>query len=217
MNKWLKFGLKTVGFFLLIPLAYLLVSLVLTYIPISEKTDGTAKTQTVYLHSNGLHADIVLPKELITPKLLTGLYMQSYDRYFAFGWGEESFFLGTHALTDLKFSTLFRAAFLDSNTLIHLTRYKASKVDWIAVPITKTQLLKLNSYILRSFALDQGKKRRLNVSRYTLDRDDFYSAEGNYMFYRTCNSWVNTALKESDMKASLWTPFDFGALHRHAN
>jgi len=201
-----------IGIIILIPVIYILISLVLTYIPISEKEDGTEKTKTIYLTTNGVHSDIILPKEYLTPALANGLYSAQGDRYFAMGWGEENFYLNTPTWGDLKFSVAFRAAFLKSNTLIHLTRYRTTREDWVAIPVTEVQLRKLNTYILNSFADGAQPKKRLDVKGYTLDRDDFYHATGNYMFYRTCNSWVNTALKESDMKACLWTPFDFGAI-----
>ena len=205
-----------VGYVLLIPLVYFLVSLMLTYIPYSVKTDGVVKTQTIYLRSNGVHADIVLPKEAMTEKLLDDVHLQTSDRFFSFGWGDENFYLNTPTLADLKFSTVVRAFFfLNSNVLVHITRYDDSEDDWTAVPVTEKQLLKLNNYILKSFALDRGRKNRLDVAGYTLDRDEFYSAAGHYMFYKTCNSWVNTALKESGIKASLWTPYEFGVLRWH--
>lgn len=217
MKKWLKYGLRVIGYIFLIPLIYLLVSLLLTYIPVAEKTDGENKHQIIYLTTNGVHADIVMPKDVMTPQLIADLKMHAYDRFFAFGWGEENFYLNTPTWAELKISTAFRAAFLESSTLVHLTRYRTAKPHWIAVPVTEKQLAKMNNYIFTSFALERGKKKRLDVPGYTRDRDDFYTALGNYMFYNTCNSWVNAALKESDMKACLWTPFDFGALRRHRN
>lgn len=217
MKKGLKFSLKIIGYILLVPVVYILVSLLLTYIPISEKTEGHPKTKTIYLTTNGVHSDIVLPKDLMIPALISDLKMRTSDHFFAFGWGEENFYLNTPTWGELKFSTAFRAAFLESQTLVHITRYTNAKKDWIAVPVTETQLSKLNSFILGSFDSKPNDKKRLNVAGYTLDRDDFYPAVGNYMFYNTCNSWVNTALKESDMKACLWTPFEFGALRRHTD
>ncbi|MFT5751511.1 MAG: hypothetical protein ACI828_000969 [Flavobacteriales bacterium] len=215
MKKGLKYGIKAIGYVLLIPGVYILVSLILTYIPISEETNGHPKKSTIYLTTNGVHSAIVIPKNLMPSELISDLRIDASDRFFAFGWGEENFYLNTPTWGELKFSTAFRAAFLESSTLVHLTRHKVGRKQWIAVPVTENQLAKLNNYILASFDLYQGKKTRLDVPGYTKDRDDFYPAVGNYMFYNTCNSWVNTALKKSDMKACLWTPFEFGALRRH--
>jgi len=210
--KYGKFFLKIIGYILLIPIIYGVVSLIFTYIPISEKTEGALKKHTIFLTTNRVHSDIVLPKELIIPEVLKGQKFHNKERYFAFGWGEENFYINTPTWGDLTFSTAFRAAFLKSKTLIHVTRYRTKRDKWIAVPVTSLQLEKLNNYILASFDENEQGKQRIEGATYTPDRDNFYRAKGNYMFYKTCNTWANTALKESDMKASLWTPFDFGVL-----
>ncbi|REG87882.1 uncharacterized protein DUF2459 [Winogradskyella sediminis] len=45
--------------------------------------------------------------------------------------------------------------------------------------------------------------------------DDFYKAKGSYSCFKTCNSWVNSAFKESGLKSCLWTPFDFGLMNKY--
>jgi len=210
--KYVKLLLKGIGYILLIPIIYILISLILTYIPVAEKTEEAPKKHIIYLTTNGVHSDIVLPKKLITPKLLKGQKYHFKERYFAFGWGEENFYINTPTWGDLTFSTAFRAAFLKSKTLVHVTRYRTKRDKWIAVTVTDVQLQKLNAYILAAFDENENGKQLVEGATYTPNRDNFYRANGNYMFYKTCNTWANAALKESGMKASLWTPFDFGVL-----
>ena len=212
MRTYGKRFLKIIGYVLLIPVTYLLISMVLTYIPVSEKTEGAQKKHIIYLTTNGVHSDIILPKKLIASPLLKGQIYHPKEQFFAFGWGEENFYINTPTWGDLTFSTAFRAAFLKSKTLVHVTRYRSKRDKWIAVSVTDIQLKKLNAYILGAFNEDENEKQVVEGATYTPDRDNFYRAKGNYMFYNTCNTWANTALKESDMKASLWTPFDFGVL-----
>lgn len=212
MKTYGKRFLKIIGYLLVIPVTYIVVSLVLTYIPISEQTEGTPKKQMIFLTTNGVHSDIILPKNLMIAALLKDQKYHPREKFFAFGWGEENFYINTPTWGDLTFSTAFRAAFLESKTLVHVTRYRSKRDKWIAVPVTDKQLKKLNAYILATFDEDENGKQVIEGATYTPDRDNFYRAKGNYMFYNTCNTWANTALKESDMKASLWTPFDFGVL-----
>ena len=94
-----------------------------------------------------------------------------------------------------------------SETLIHLTRYNYIQRDWIKIPINELQIEKINNYILNSF-LNKKEKTILKDKGYS-KADDFYLAKGSYNCLNTCNSWVNNGLKKSDLKASLWTPFDF--------
>lgn len=212
MKTVLKLLTKILSILVAIPLLYLLVSYVLTIIPVSEKETDQPKIHTIYLTTNGVHADLVLPKDLINPEILKDQIMKSTDKYFAFGWGEENFYINTPTWGDLTFSTAIRAAFLESKTLVHVTRYKLKRPKWIPVQITEEQRYRLNTYISKTFDESSGEKILISGATYTPDRDNFYRAHGNYMFYNTCNSWLNAGLKESGMKGSLWTPFDFGVL-----
>ena len=47
------------------------------------------------------------------------------------------------------------------------------------------------------------------------NNDQFYEAVGSYSCFKTCNTWTNQALKESKLKACLWTPFDFGIISKY--
>lgn len=212
MKEILKITARILGLLIGIPILYILVSLILTIIPVSEKETTQPKIHTIYLATNGVHADLILPKGLIAPTILEDQILKPTDVYFAFGWGEENFYINTPTWGDLKFSTAFRAAFLESKTLMHVTRFKQFRAGWIPVKITDDQLQNLNTYIAATFDQSSGSKELVNGATYTPDRDNFYRAHGNYMFYRTCNSWLNDGLKESGMKGSLWTPFDFGVL-----
>ena len=200
---------------LLIPIVYLLIAFILTYIPIAEQKQHTPKDKIIYLTTNGVHMDIVLARKLMTSELLDGLKYTTREQYFAFGWGEENFYLNTPTWGDLSFATAFKAAFLENNTLVHLTKYAQKREKWISVAVSDAQLKALNTVLLASFQLnDQGKKVIISGASYG-SRDNFYKANGRYSYKRTCNTWGNTALKESGMKAALWTPFDFGVLRRY--
>lgn len=212
MKKALKMIVKCIVVLIAIPLLYLIISLLLTIIPVAQEKTTLPKLHTIYLTTNGVHADLVLPKKLIDSTILKDQVMRPQDDYFAFGWGEENFYINTPTWGDLKFSVAFRSAFLKSKTLLHVTRYRELKTHWIPVKVSEEQLKKLNDYIAQTFDETSGDKVLVNGATYTPNQDNFYRAKGNYMFYRTCNSWLNKGLKKSGMKGSLWTPFDFGVL-----
>jgi len=213
--KIIKRVFKIIGYILLLPISYLLISLILTYIPIAEEEDDTIKDSVIYLTTNGVHLDIVMPKTVMTSQLLRGLKYNGRTQYFAFGWGEENFYLNTPEWSDLTFSTAFKAAFLKNNTLVHITKYANTRDKWIAAPLTQKQLEALNRFLQESFALNKFGHKQLIPDESYGPRDDFYKAQGRYSYRRTCNSWANTGLKESGMKGALWTPFDFGVLRRY--
>ncbi|WP_194851508.1 DUF2459 domain-containing protein [Nonlabens antarcticus] len=213
--KILKFTLKLLLGIIAIPLLYVLVSLILSIIPVNTDSQRDSDNETIYLSSNGVHLDVVLPIELMEDELLEGLNRTPNDRYFSVGWGEENFYINMPEWSDLTFSTAFNAAFLDNTTLMHITRYSSTGDNWIEVKLSKTELSDLNQYIQNSFRLDDAGTKRILPDEGYGSRDDFYKAVGRYSFHNTCNSWINNGFRESGLKAALWTPFDFGLMGKY--
>jgi len=207
--------LKLIFIIVLIPVAYLLISLILTIIPINSEAGNSEKNKSIYLNSNGVHLNIIIPRDLIDSTLLTGLKYDEHDQYFSLGWGDRNFYLETPTWADLTFKNSFVALFLKSPTLIHLTRYSTTREDWAEIKIDRDQLKKINQYIFDSFYTDSNNSKVLLPNKGYSNNDDFYEALGSYSFYKTCNSWVNTGLKNVGIKACLWTPFEFGLLRIH--
>jgi len=213
--KVIKKIVKWIIAIILIPSVYLLVSLILTFIPVNNEEENSGKNNSIYLNSNGVHLNIIIPKSQLDSRLLDGLKHFINDNYFSFGWGDKNFYLNTPNWSDLSFTTAFKALFLKSSTLIHLTRYSTTKGDWVEIAVNQNQLDKINQYIYKTFYFDSlNKKILLNNKAYSYN-DDFYEAKGSYSCYKTSNSWINSGLKESDIKACLWTPFDFRLLSIH--
>lgn len=212
--RLIKTCLKWLFYLLSIPLIYVLISLLLSLITVNS-TEHIGADNEVYLGTNGIHLEIIIPLEVMDNELQKGLKFFTKDEYLSFGWGDKNFYLNTPTWGDLTLKNAFTATFLKSDTLIHLTRYTSKRADWTAVRLTDEQLKKLNQYILNYFKKDQnGNKIILEGQGYS-SYDDFYEAQGNYSCFKTCNSWVNSGLKESDLKACLWTPFDFAVLNKY--
>jgi uncharacterized protein (TIGR02117 family) len=195
--------------------SYLIVALVLTYIPVNTRSVVHQESSLVYLSTNGVHLSLIMPKSEMSAELLSGLRQVEYANYLSFGWGDRDFYLNTPTWSDLTFKNAFRALFLPTSTLIHLSRYNAVHSDWVAIHINQQQINQLNEYILGAFYLDTlSNKVWLPDEGYTAN-DDFYEATGTYSCFKTSNSWVNSALQESNIKSCLWTPFDFRLLSLH--
>lgn len=213
--KVVKKIVKWISAFTLIPIMYFLVSLILILIPVNNEKENLEKNKSIYLSSNGVHLNIIIAKNELHPKLLDGLKHFENDNYFAFGWGDKNFYLNTPNWSDLTFINASRALFLKSNALIHLERYSTIQLNWVEIKVNQNQLNKINQYIDKTFYLDAlNKKIVLNDKGYSYN-DDFYEALGSFSCFKTCNTWVNTGLKESQIKAFLWTPFSFGLLNMH--
>lgn len=189
----------------------------LTALALSHTTVNTAaapqQTKTVYLSTNGVHLDIILHREDISHSLRAGLVGDG--NYFAFGWGEENFYLNTPTWGDLTVENGFRALFLNSSSLMHVKRWDTPASDWVAVTLSNTQLQQLNQHLAASFQPDaRGQKTHLPNAGH-LPTSDFYKAKGSYTLFYTCNTWANDMFKRSGLKASYWTPFDMGLLNKY--
>jgi uncharacterized protein (TIGR02117 family) len=172
----------------------------------------------IYIRSNGIHTDLVLParndykdwtKELPIENTLSG---DSSISYMAFGWGDKGFFLDTPHWADLKCKTLFKAIFAFGGTAMHITNYKyvTENDDCKKISISKEQYKRLVEYVEASF-LKNTSGNCFCINGHCYNRyDSFYEARGKYSLLYTCNTWANEGLKHCGIKACLWTPFDKG-------
>ena len=208
---------KYLCFVLVIPLVYSIVSLISTYITVNSEDTSATKEHTVYLSSNGVHLEIIIPRSEIAPAILEGLTYTDEDLFFSFGWGDKTFYVETPTWADLTFINGFRALFVNTSTLLHVTRYNAMHQDWAAIKMTSQQLHRMNKYVLNAFRLDQNQQKILLPGIGYYKNDDFYEATGNYNCFNTCNTWVNSGLKQSEAKACLWTPYDFRLIDLYQN
>ena len=207
--------LRGVAYILGLLMLYSGIAILLSSITVDRKETSEILEQQIYLHTNGVHLDIAIPIEAIDTLVLSGLRYDKNEAYLSFGWGDENFYINTPTWGDLTFSNGFKALFLKSSTLIHLTPYKQKQVGWVPIAISVFELQNLNKYLYNAFVLDgNGMKMPLKDKGY-FATDTFYKSKGSYSCFKTCNSWVNTGFKESGLKACLWTPFDFALLNKY--
>ena len=213
IKKWTKW---LVVYPLLIPISYFIVSFVLTCVPYNRFFNKNEGEKVIYISSNGVHLDVIIPKADMDKDLLSGLETSDEVNYFSFGWGDENFYINTPTWNDLTLKNATEALFLKSTTLMHVTNYSKEYKKWIKINCSKKELDELQSHILTSFNLDENGGKQILIDKgYTIN-DSFYRANGNYSCLKTCNSWVNELLKKSGMKSCLWTPYNFGVLWQYS-
>nr|WP_255555110.1 TIGR02117 family protein [Flavobacterium sp. NKUCC04_CG] len=210
---------------ILFGLLYFLIDFILSRITIAEKAAAKAeKNIDVYLYSNGVHTDIVMPirsAEIDWATQIDPLHTtaQRTDMEFlAVGWGDKGFYLETPEWSDLKPSVAFKAAFYLGSSAMHTTFYKKmyESTHCIKVKITPTQYRALISYIQASFDRDSNGNFVLITAPTYGENDTFYEANRTYGLFYTCNTWANNALKAAGMKACFWTAFDRGILYQYS-
>lgn len=220
--------IKIVGLILAIligiVLLYLLAAFCLSIIAVNKNAVSKEEV-TIYILSNGVHTDIVVPvksEEMDWSKYVKYEDTKGNDtkaQYVGFGWGDKGFYLETPNWSDLKFSVAFNAAFARGSSAMHVTFLHplTESESCKRIQISKAEYKKLIDYIQASFQQDQQDNFvRIDTDAQYGSNDAFYEAKGRYNLFYTCNTWTNNALKACDQRASLWTPFDKGIFYHYS-
>lgn len=200
-----------------IPTCYLLLAVIFTMTSVNNKFTQPENGIEIFVHSNGVHADIAVPV-----RTLMGDWMYNFDltqfagvnstfQYISFGWGDKEFYLNTPKWKDFKISSAFKAVFLPTPTVMHVSFIRSQHIisnSSKRILVKKVQYLQLIDYIDSSFQKDERKNYKIipyvNYGIY----DRFFEANGKYHLAFTCNNWTNKALKEIGVKTAFWAPID---------
>lgn len=210
---------KSLGVLFSLAGIYVVLSIILSLIPISSEEVKEEKIIPIYIYTNGMHTDLVLPvkntqKDWSKDLPFENIRSQKTDfRYIGIGWGDKGFYLDTPTWAELKVSTAVEAAFWLGDSAMHCTYYREMKEgeDCKKIILTTTQYKRLVNFIQNTFDRDEkGDFIFIKTDAVYGDDDAFYEAKGSYSFIKTCNTWANSALKAAGQKAALWTPLDEG-------
>jgi uncharacterized protein (TIGR02117 family) len=217
LKKSFTFLFKAFLSFFAFIVIYLLIALGLSKITVNSAVSQHEEVE-IFIKTNGVHTDIVVPiKNEIKDwtKDIQFQHTQSKDsvmNYLGMGWGDKGFYLDTPNWSDLKVSTALKAATGLSTTAMHTTFYKEmnENASCKKIMISKENYKKLVHYIANSFEKDNNQSFVWIKGHSYARNDAFYNAKGSYSLFKTCNTWANSALKESNQKAAFWTAHDTG-------
>jgi|TARA_R100000084_G_scaffold109435_1_gene76723 hypothetical protein len=150
------------------------------FITINDHSDS--KDKFIYLSDNGYHIDIIIPED---------------NYYYCYGWGSRVFFMETPTWDDVTFNIATQALLTKPESVMREIIYYTPQENWIKVYMNNEQFKIVKDEIAKSFRLENGKRVHL--------KDNFYSANGNYYFLNTCNTWVNSILKKANLKCRYFT------------
>ena len=171
-----------------------------------------------------MHVDIVVPVTTSTidwSTIVKHHHTTGNDttaQWVGFGWGDKGFYLQTPTWADLKFSVAFRAGTGLSTAAMHVTFYKGlvESERCRKIQISNEEYEKLVAFILSGFEKSEnGEVMHITTDANYGTNDAFYEGVGRYHLFKTCNTWTNNALKESGLKAGVWTPFELGVMHHY--
>ncbi|MES2629322.1 MAG: TIGR02117 family protein [Bacteroidota bacterium] len=207
----------------LIVILYFVVAFILARIPVNGEAE-TGDDVEVFLLSNGVHTDIVVPvtnQWMDWTTVISRKDTEAADtslKYVGFGWGDKGFYLQTPTWSQLKVSVAFKALFGLSSSAIHATFYdRLHESDRCKrIRMSKENYIKLVRFIGRKFQTVVDKKGiYISTDANYGKHDAFYEAKGVYSIFYTCNTWTNDALKLTGQKAALWTPFEKGIFYHY--
>ncbi|WP_417430427.1 TIGR02117 family protein [Halpernia sp.] len=224
MKKILKNLLKAIGVILGIVLLYVFLALALPNIEVPKKTTTETANIPIYICTNGVHTDLVVPVKTAQIDWSQKIPFQNTKseaenfKYLGIGWGDKGFYLDTPTWSQLKFSTAFYAAFWLGESAMHCTYYNEMKEgkDCKRILLTKNQYSDLIKFIDKKFDKNPFRNNILIPTNAVYGENDaFYEAKGSYSFLYTCNTWTNNGLKAAGQKAALWTASDFGIFQHY--
>lgn len=204
------------------PALYVLAAFGLALVPVNGDYVEPSEGIDVFLLSNGIHVDFLLPAE--TPVQSWHLELPPADfagardgwPYVLLGWGNRRFYLETPTWADLELGTALQAVWPGA-TVVHAEYMRAPPLEGDScrrVRLGPEAYGKLCRFVREAFRRDPlGKPIRIPGKGYG-DTDNFYEAEGSYHAFNTCNVWTQRGLAACGAPAPLWSPFAGGIL-RH--
>ena len=175
----------------------------------------------IYVSSNGIHTDFVLPVNNKICNWNTSLPLTDFNgtdstwTHIAFGWGNKEFYLNTPTWDDLTFLTAFKAAFGIGPAAMHVTRYRtepAVSKNCIRYTITEEQYDKLINYLMSHLAHDKTSPKLIAHPGYGY-HDRFYESKGTYSLLNTCNEFTGNGMQVAGLPVGVWTPMERMIMH----
>jgi len=220
-----RFAFKSVAWCLSVPLGlavfYLSAAALLGLIAMGGTANSDPKEVRIFVRSNGVHADLVLPVSALDVDWRKHLPIEDPDvldggfSYLAFGWGDRGFYLTTPSWADLKVSTALKALSGLDATVMHVEAANAPVTGPKAAELNLSaeQYRRLADFVDRSFEHDvEGAPIPIAGAHYN-EHDAFYEGRGHYSPVMTCNEWTREALAHADLRMPLWAPFDIALFH----
>ncbi len=222
MRRALRGSAALVALVLALPLAYLAVALLLGVVPVNAGWKPTPEERggvPVWLRTNGVHADLVLPAQ--SPHDFTRDFPRAAlidlrrepsllpFNWIAFGWGDRGFYLATPTWADLEWRTAWRALTAQGPSAMHVAYLRRPEdYDVRLLWLSEDEYARLVAYVERHFDRDTaGHPRRIDHPGFAAT-DAFYEGIGSYSAVLTSNEWVRRGLAEAGVLTARWAPFD---------
>lgn len=217
---WLRRAVLALAVVLLPLFCYGAAALVGAAIPVNRGFVMAAPGTPVWLCSNGIHTDLVLPagvgpidwRALLPPRLFHD--SPGADTALSFGWGDRDFYMSTPRWSDLRLATALQAIGGGDATAVHIEMRPGGRQDPACreLRLAAATLARLDGQILAAMALDPAGRPILIPDAGYGPADGFVAGTGHYSIFLTCNDWLRRALARTGIRTALWSPLPFGLM-----
>ena len=222
VRRLLCWGLVGSGALVVGLAAYLGAAVVLGWLSVNRDYVPAESGVDVYLVTNGIHADLVVPIDALDVHWAERLPLPAWDRWrafggdLAFGWGDRGFYIETPTWGDLRVSTaLFAVTGLDTSVLhVEVVRVPAPGASTRHVRLSPPAYRRLAAFISSTFGVERGEPALPIPGAHYGNHDAFYAAKGHYSLLQTCNEWTRRGLQDAGVRVPVWSPFDKALLLR---
>ena len=201
---------KGISIVSILGLLYAIGALITSSIPINTTGLGEPAQHSIFLVSNGVHIDIVLPEGAVPSKWKDQMPQKMANAtHYGFGWGDKGFYLDTPDWESLSVSTMLNAVLWPSETTMHVSCYgKPNQADEhvSCIRFTDSQYGVLLADIQAGFRTSGSGEWEIIKDESYGQRDAFFEAKGRYHAFNTCNSWVGGRMKKCGVRSPLWSP-----------
>ena len=185
--------------------------------PIAERTfpRGDENAKTLFFVNYGWHSALVIKKADIPAAVVPEITDFPEAEYLEFGWGDRDYYQAA----DPGFFMALKAAFLSRGSVLHVTGFKGpvggffSNAEIVEIVTSAEAFQRLVQFISNSFSRSPDTwPDGIGPGLYANSR--FYPATGRFHLFRTCNTWVATALSAAGLPLSPVFAVTAGSLSR---
>lgn len=186
------------------------------YALVPAAVSDTGRSQQIFIVNHGHHTGIVIPGEVLNEAVPELTERFGTPHYYEIGWGDREFYQAQQVNTSLALQALLWSG----GAVLHIVAFSEDPISFfssepvISTCLSENELDSLKLFIVSSFS------RSSNNSITTLQtgiygNSQFYTAEGRYHLFNTCNTWTAKALKSSGFKIYPLAALTSGSITRY--
>jgi uncharacterized protein (TIGR02117 family) len=224
--RWAKWPLSALGAFVAAVFFYFVAVFVLgncvVQNPQPPHATAAPKDVLLFIRSNGVHTDLVLPATLDAHDwraLVPAKHFKKPDSshtYVAFGWGDRGFYLDVPTWNDLTLGAGLRAMSGQGPAAMHITFMPTPVASESVTPfrVSRAEYAAIAAHVKETLVRGADGRVQQIASPWQEDYDALFAAHSAYSPFKTCNEWTRLGLARAGLPTARWAVFPF-AVTKH--